>query len=244
MTDLGERRSLAAPSEQEGLAIVLLDEEQALAEALATVLAKYPLVASTCAVSKPKQAMALIDRDDVDVLIVGTDSSSWDPLDLLRSVALWKPDVALVALSADEDPDRVARTLLAGAVSWVSKRTGVDEMAAALVASARGESRVPPAMLRSVLHRLRTMAAVPAQWTLLQNLTVREREVLEYAVLGYSRNDIAGELGLSVNTVRTHLQHILAKLGARSTLEAVSMFLREQGRPATGGHGEQERIGR
>lgn len=232
MTDLADRPpTMAAPlSERTGLMVVLLDAEQALAEALATVLTKHPQVAAAHAVSDPAQAAALISTRPVDVLIVGTDSHLWDPLEFVRSVAIQKPEVAVVAVSGDEDPERVARTLLAGAVSWVSKRTRIEEMATALVASARGESSIPPVLLRNVLLQLRTMAHVPAQWTLLQNLTDREREVLEYAVLGFSRNDIAEALGLSVNTVRTHLQHILAKLGARTTLEAVALFLREQGR--------------
>ena len=59
-------------------------------------------------------------------------------------------------------------------------------------------------------------------------LTQREQEILEYAVLGYSRAEIADELGLSINTVRTHLQHVLRKLGVRTTLGAVTLVLRER----------------
>lgn len=236
MTDPDRRRttSAAALREPEELHVLVLDAEQALAEALASVLARHPRVASARAVGDPDRAAAEIAADPVDVLVVGTDSHTWDPLDFVRSVATSSPQLAVVAISGDDDADSVARTLLAGAVSWVSKRTGIEEMAGALLASARGESCIPPALLRSVLHRLRTMAHIPAQWTLLQNLTDREREVLELAVLGFSRNDIAEELGLSVNTVRTHLQHILAKLGARTTLEAVSLFLRQQGHQGIG----------
>jgi DNA-binding NarL/FixJ family response regulator len=59
----------------------------------------------------------------------------------------------------------------------------------------------------------------------LDALTERELDVLEYLALGLTRVEIADELGLSVNTVRTHLQRLLAKLGVHTRLEAVSLLL-------------------
>jgi DNA-binding NarL/FixJ family response regulator len=79
-----------------------------------------------------------------------------------------------------------------------------------------------------VLRRLAGSPVPTARSSVFVGLTEREREVLEYSVLGLSRTDIAGELGVSVNTVRTHVQHILTKLRVHTTLEAVTLVLRER----------------
>jgi DNA-binding NarL/FixJ family response regulator len=207
---------------------MVLDTERALAEALASVLLTHAPVASATAACDAMTAAAAIESNAVDTLVVGTDSEAWDSLAFLRWAARRRPGLALVAMSADEDVGQVARTLLAGAISWVSKRARVEDMAEVVLVSTRGESSVPAAMLRQVLRLLAADAAPAASTSIFTGLTERESEILEYAALGLSRSDIAGEIGLSVNTVRTHIQHILGKLGVHTTLEAVTLLLREQ----------------
>jgi DNA-binding NarL/FixJ family response regulator len=136
--------------------------------------------------------------------------------------------VVQVAMSGVEDPDRVTEVLMAGAVSWVPKRVDVLTLATVVLGSARGESSVPPGLLRQVLHRLTAGAVRTGRQDTFAGLTDREREILEYAALGLSRGEIAEELALSINTVRTHLQHVLSKLGVHTTLEAATLLLRER----------------
>lgn len=209
-----------------GLSILVVEDETALAEGLAAALVGQQCVARAAAASDPDAALSAMAAEDVDVLVVGTDASEWDPVALLRSVTARFPDVAVVAMSGSEDARRVAETLLAGATSWIPKRVSVRGLTAVLLATARGEAYVPPMLLRHVLRRLAADSVRAEQASALTALTEREREVLDYAVLGYTRRAIAGELGLSVNTVRTHLQHVLAKLGLHTTLEAVTLVLR------------------
>jgi len=172
-------------------------------------------------------ADAVADRG-LDVVVVDTDSEGWDPLAFLRAAARRRPDLALVAMSADERPELVTAALKAGAVSWVSKQVGVQEMVDVICATSRGESSVPPRLLRDVLRELAGSSAPHGQASVFAGLTDREREILEYAVLGLSRGQIAAELGLSINTVRTHVHHILTKLGTHTMLEAVTLVLRER----------------
>ena len=88
-----------------------------------------------------------------------------------------------------------------------------------------GEAWLAPDLLGRVLTDLmaRTVAPPPDP---LVGLTVREREVLQCMVDGLTRGEIADKLAVSVNTVRTHTQNLIAKLGAHSTLESVSLALR------------------
>ena len=75
--------------------------------------------------------------------------------------------------------------------------------------------------------------APPTEWqALVAGLTTREQEVLDLMVAGFDRPSIARQLGISVNTARTHSKNILGKLGVHSSLEAVSVALRAGMRPA------------
>ena len=223
--------ALPAPEGAEGpaLSLLVLDSEKALAEAVARALVHEDGIGSATGVSDPEVAAAAVELNNLDVVVVGTDSDDWDPLTFVRATARRGPGVTLVAMSGDHAPERVTAALLAGAVSWVPKQAGVRELAAVIRAAAQGRSSVPPDLLHQVLRRLSTHAPGDGRTSVFADLTQREQEILEYAVLGYSRGEIASELGLSVNTVRTHVQHVLRKLGVHSTLGAVTLVLRERG---------------
>jgi DNA-binding NarL/FixJ family response regulator len=208
--------------------LLVMDGEQALAEALAAVFRAAEWVAWAAVADSPAAAARVLDSSPVDVVVVGTDAEGADPLAVLRWVAGRYPHLALVAMSADDGDGAAARALEAGAVSWVPKSAGVEEMATTVRRAAAGEASMPAAVLRLLVRRQSAAASLRGPSSVLGTLTGRQREILEHAVLGFSRAEIADELGLSVHTVRTHLQHILRKLGVHSTLEAVAMVLRER----------------
>jgi DNA-binding NarL/FixJ family response regulator len=220
------RRRLSA---RPGVSVCIVDTQVALGEALKIALAKEEGIGSAQAARDPRTAASLVERGQVDVLVVATDVDEWDAENLLRWAKRYGGGVALVAMSGDDDPDRVVSAVLAGASSWVSKQMHVQQFAAVLVGAASGESFIPPRVLGEVLHRLATARSRGAEpSSLFATLTEREREVLHYAATGLSRAEIADELGLSLNTVRTHLQRITKKLGVRTTLEAVTRVLHER----------------
>lgn len=208
--------------------LLVIDGEQALAEALAAVFRAADWVAWAAVADSPAAVARVLDASPVDVVVVGTDADGTDPLAVLRWVAGRYPGLALVAMSAEDGDEAAAGALEAGAVAWVPKSAGVEEMAAVVRRAAAGEASMPASVLRLVVRRQSAAALPRHSSTVLNTLTDRQREILEHAVLGFSRAEIADELGLSVHTVRTHLQHILRKLGVHSTLEAVAMVLRER----------------
>ncbi|MGH8967660.1 MAG: response regulator transcription factor, partial [Actinomycetes bacterium] len=94
---------------------------------------------------------------------------------------------------------------------------------------------IPPEVLGEVLRRVVAGDAEPeAGRRMLAVLTPREREVLQCMVDGLGRAEIAGRLGLSANTVRTHTQNLLAKLDTHSALEAITLAMRCGMRPSDG----------
>ena len=211
-----------------GASICILDSQQALAEALAAALLAAEGVNSAVGTSAPDAAGAAVASGRCNVLMVGIDSDEWESLSFIQQVARRTPGLAVVAMSGADDPERVRATLLAGATSWVPTQIHLDDLAGVVVRSARGEACVPPVVLRQVLRLLTHPAPTARQASVFTGLTPREREVLECAAEGLSRLEISDELGLSVNTVRTHIQHILKKLRAHTMLEAVARVLHEQ----------------
>jgi DNA-binding NarL/FixJ family response regulator len=172
-----------------------------------------------------------MDAQVVDVVVVATDSDEWDALALVRDVDRRRPEGVIVAMSASESPEQVAAAITAGAVSWVSKRVPVRELARVVVGAAQGDASVPPPILMQVLRQLTASAQRRRDGSGLARLTTREQQILEHTARGLSRREIAARLNVSINTIRTHTQHMLSKLGVHTTLEAVTLVLHE--RPTT-----------
>jgi DNA-binding NarL/FixJ family response regulator len=143
----------------------------------------------------------------------------------------------VVMLSFSAEPERIVDAVRSGATAWVGKNESLQHLLEVIRGVARGETWLPPAEAGRVLELL--------MWDqdqrrdndrLLAALTPREREVLACLANGAGRQEVAEQLHLSANTVRTHLQNLMAKLGVHSTLEAVAISRPhlEQPRPGTG----------
>ncbi|WP_127501042.1 response regulator transcription factor [Actinoplanes solisilvae] len=203
-----------------GLRVLIVDGEQALAQGLAEALGRLPGVASALAAPSPAAAAGLLGDEALDVVVAATDGG--DPAGLLGELDRHCPAAAVVAISGDADVERVTAAIRAGAVSWVPKQAGLDRLAEVVAGAARGEAWLPADMLALVLRRLAGRGPNP-----IDRLTAREQQVLRYAARGLNRREIAERLDVSVNTVRSHSQHMLSKLGVHTTLEAVALVLKD-----------------
>jgi DNA-binding NarL/FixJ family response regulator len=211
-----------------GIRVLVVDSEQALAQGLAEALVHQPGIAVAQAADSPDAAAAAIDGLAVDVVVTATDCEGWEPLAFIRDLDSRFPGLAVVAMSGDDDSTQVTAAIVAGAVSWVPKQVTLDKLASVVVSAARGEAWLPPAVLLRVLRRLAANQNGSQPESRLDRLTARERQILRYTARGLSRREIAARLEVSVNTVRSHSQHTLTKLGVHSTLEAVALALREE----------------
>lgn len=131
----------------------------------------------------------------------------------------------VIMLSESPEPRRIVRSIRAGAGGWVGKDESLERLGYVIHAVAQGETCLPPGQTGEVL-RLLLDGAGPEELDggqLLAALTRREREVLMCLTEGTGRGDVAAHLQMSPNTVRTHLQNLMAKLGVHSTLEAVAL---------------------
>jgi DNA-binding NarL/FixJ family response regulator len=204
--------------------------QRAFAEALGLRLGLEDGVEVVAAVAKREEAMrvALPARGGgavVDVAVVDVDEAALVGLgDLLQQI---RPPTALVALSEDGSPPVLARAVRHGFRGWVPKDARPDRLIEVMRAVRRGETCIPPLVLTGMLgHLLQEEADERSTGLLLARLTDRERQVLRAMTRGADRQEISDELGISANTVRTHSQKILSKLGVHSSLAAVRLARR------------------
>jgi two-component system nitrate/nitrite response regulator NarL len=203
--------------------LLLIDDHLMVTEALASSLSAAPdiWVAGRCSTTDPN----LIDivrglRPDLITIEV-------EPLgpaigEVLRGVMAARPTARVVVLSADHDPSHAVDAARAGVAAWVAKKQGAAELETVLRGVCRGESWFPPEMLGNVLRGLRSdVARAREEGDSLDMLSPRERDVLCGMVEGKRGRQIAQELMISTDTVRTHTRNIFAKLDVHNRLEAV-----------------------
>lgn len=202
------------------ITVAIVDQELTFADALAIRLDAeddIKVVAVAKASSGPAGGCA-------DIVLLDADLAG-DTTNLLRD-ANSSPHTRAVMLSRTSEPERIVAAIQAGAAAWIRKDESVEYLLEALRGIARGQTWLPAAETGNVLSLLlhqqdsRNDDMPPAR------LTLRERQVLDCLASGAGRSEAAARLNISVNTVRTHMQNIMTKLGAHSTLEATAMVRR------------------
>jgi DNA-binding NarL/FixJ family response regulator len=140
----------------------------------------------------------------------------------------------VILISQSSDPARIMRGIEAGAAGWVRKDESLDRLMDVIRGVARGETWLPTCELGEVLRLLlRRRESERDGSELLAALTQREQDVLVCLAEGTGRRDVAEHLRMSPNTVRTHLQNLMAKLGVHSALEAVALTRSDLGQLTT-----------
>jgi DNA-binding NarL/FixJ family response regulator len=132
-----------------------------------------------------------------------------------------------VAMGTQADPDTVLSALRAGAAGYLTKEMPAAAWGRAVAAAARGETSVPRSITALLVDYVRAHSAAAPLAALMptdQRLTRRELAVLESVARGNTNRAVAAELSISVETVRSHVSHILAKLGTPTRGGAVARY--------------------
>jgi DNA-binding NarL/FixJ family response regulator len=215
------------PTHQQPTRVLIVDDHALFAEALAARLSREPDLVILPVAGDVRRAVALIRTERPTVVVLDLRLGAENGLDVLDQVRVGYPDVRVVILTATDGVGAIVQAVRRGAVGWLSKTEGADLVARVVRGAARRGGWIPPDVLGEVLRRLAPEnPESPTDFQLLSDLTPREREVLQCMVDGLNRAEIAGWLGLSANTVRTHTQNLLAKLDMHSALEAITLAMR------------------
>ena len=161
-----------------------------------------------------------------DVLLLDVKLADRDGLDVLKELHAGLPELAVLVLSAVEDPRTVARAFEYGAMGYLSKGAPLAEVRTAICNAAEGRTVLPRQRLADVVRALTATEAHERRSGAF--LTAQERIVLSRLAAGQPTLRIAEALHITNHTVRTHIQNVLTKLGAHSKLEAAAIGIRAQ----------------
>ena len=203
--------------------VMIVEDHPVVAEGLSALLADYPdleVVASAMSVAEVIPALAAASPDVAMIDFHLPDGTGADVADLIRAQS---GSTAIVFLSADDTDEPLLAAVEAGASSYLLKSSSGEAIIEAIRAAAAGETLIPAATIAGALARRREMDREQAtQAQMLARLTPREKEILGLMIHGADNRTVAERLQISYATVRTHVRSILAKLDARSQLDAVA----------------------
>jgi DNA-binding NarL/FixJ family response regulator len=210
--------------------IVVADDHAVLRQSLTVLLGTQPGLQVVGAAESGTEALRLVQEQQPDVLVLDLFMPSGDGFEVLRTLDHAGTRVAAVVLTGSESQADYVQTVRLGARGLVLKSDGPDKLFAAIRTVAGGELAFSDEIAQGVL---KSMAGdVQGEAVSLSRLSEREHQIAALVARGMKNKDIAGELSISENTVKRHLQSIFSKTGARDRLELAVMALTEISRRA------------
>jgi DNA-binding NarL/FixJ family response regulator len=205
--------------------LLLVDRHAAMRHPLALHLARALPAKRVLEAGSNAEAAAL--SPGIDVAVTELDLPDGDAAALISLIAVSQPAAKIVVLTGSEDLLHAAQAVEAGAHALVHKRASVEDLIETIHRLTRGErllTETDIAEMRRAARQNRP-GLNPATGQHIR-LTDRENDVLQALAAGLSDKQIARELGVSVETVRTHVKGIFNKLGAGSRLQALALAVR------------------
>lgn len=202
--------------------VLIVEDHPVVAEGLSSLLEDYPEITVTGVAASVAEVIPAVEKAAADVAVVDyhlPDGAVYDAVDRIRSRS---PHASIVLISADEGDEPLLAAIKVGASGYLIKSATGEEIIRVIRAAAGGETAIPADVLTRALAVYRESTRQQAGQALLDSLTSRERQILTMMTRGADNRTVARRLQISYTTVRTHVRSILAKLGARSQLEAVA----------------------
>jgi DNA-binding NarL/FixJ family response regulator len=215
VTDGGER----AP-----LRVIVADDQRVVREGLTLMLGLIDGIEPVGAAADGEEALAMVAAERPDVVLMDLRMPRVDGIEATRRLARTHPHVGVVALTTYADDETVVQALQAGARGYLTKDAGAEQIQSAVERVAAGEAAIDPAVQRQLLTAVQRGDSPPGPEDdeLPDGLTPREAEVLELIAAGLSNGEIATRLVVSGATVKSHVNHLFAKIGARDRAQAVA----------------------
>jgi len=203
--------------------VLIVDDHHVFAEVLAMRLVAEGHSRSVTVASSLSAARTKLRAMGDGLVLLDYHLGDEAGLDLLGDIALLPSTPKVVVLSGSRDADEIVTALYAGADGWLVKNEGFDTLVDVAADVWAGTMRLPSSALRDVIRRLQHLARPQrTRHTFLDDLSAREREVLECLTAGLPRDEIAERLFISRNTVRTHVQNLLKRADVHSTVALVA----------------------
>ena len=209
----------------EQIRVMVVDDQALVREGLMTLLDAAAGIAPVAAAADGEEAVRLAARHRPDVVLMDLRMPVLDGVEATRRIRAAQPDTEIVVLTTHADEASILDALSAGARGYLTKDAGIAEISRAVHAAAAHQAVLDPVAQSTLIEaatagarRAGTSSTPPS---LPDDLTPREAEVLSLIARGLSNGEIASTLVVSEATVKTHINHVFAKIGARDRAQAV-----------------------
>jgi len=202
--------------------VAIIEDDEGIRASLASMLGRSPDCRPVASYPDAESALAELPRHRPDVVLVDINLPGLDGIECVRRLKKQLPETQFIMLTVYGDGDRLFRSLMAGATGYLLKRTPSAGVVAAIREAHAGGSPMTPQIARQVVQYFRGLAEPTSE---LEKLSARELEILGQLSQGFLYKEIADNLGISVDTVRTHIRKIYDKLHVHSRAAAMLKFM-------------------
>jgi RNA polymerase sigma factor (sigma-70 family) len=171
-----------------------------------------------------EEAIAWLPLDTPDVILMDINLPAMSGIDCTRRLKQLRPRIAIIMLTVYEDAETLFDALQAGACGYLLKRTSAEKILASIEDARNGGAPMTRQIARQVVEFFHKKETAKSE---LDSLTPREKEVLQLLAKGLVYKEVAKQLEISIDTVRSHLRNIYEKLQVNSRTEAVVKLLRQ-----------------
>lgn len=203
--------------------LILADDHQVVRQGLRAALEREPELEVVAEADNGRQAVELCREHRPDVVLMDARMPELNGTEATKRIMADNPSARVLALSMITSQPYVLRMLEAGARGFLPKNCGLDELVTAIRTVAAGNSYLSAEVTGLVIDAMKSNGKGDA----LQELTNREREVLQMVAEGSSNREISQRLGVSETTVDTHRRNLMRKLDLHNVAELTKFAVRE-----------------
>ncbi len=200
--------------------VCVVDDQTLARQGLCSLLALVEDVEVVAEAADGEEALAVVDRHQLDVILLDVRMPKMDGLQVLEVLAQREQAPPALILTTFDDDELVLKGIRLGAKGYLLKDVSLEQLTEAVRTLAQGGTLIKPAITERVLRGLNRLDPTENTWNR-EHLTERETEVLRMMAGGYSNKEIAQALFLAEGTVKNHISNILAKMGVRDRTRAV-----------------------
>ncbi|MGH8924695.1 MAG: response regulator [Acidimicrobiia bacterium] len=201
----------------------LIDDDHLIREGLRMIIDQEPDLEVVGQASTGAEAIDLIAAHSIDVMLMDIRMPVMDGIEATRRIAARDDGPRVIILTTFELDEYVFEALAAGASGFLLKRTPPEQLLEAIRVVAGGEALLAPSITRRLIEAFTRREPFRSEGPTerLSDLTPRELEVLKGIGRGLSNQELAAELFIADNTVKTHVKRVFTKIGARDRAQAV-----------------------
>jgi DNA-binding NarL/FixJ family response regulator len=205
--------------------ILLYDDNEALRDSVTAMIADEPDFVLQAAISNAETVETDVHSLQPDVILMDIDMPLVNGVQAVRRIRAIFPHLPVIMLTVFDDNENIFNAICAGASGYILKRYASVEIPAAIRNVLSGGAPMTGTVARKVLQMIPVAKNTEAEKN---DLSEREKEILQHLVQGFSYKMIAARLGISLDTVRFHIKKIYDKLHVHSATEAVGKAIKDR----------------